>query len=156
VVPDLNTCFTAYLGTESISTVYAAKLKGMQMALAMIKRAVQAGATRWRERAARGIHIFSDSQAGLKALINPRMVSGKVFLKAYLEPEGWCREAGFHVVFHWIPAHIGIVDNKKADELAKTAAVRLPMPEETKHMARLGAAAKRVVMERAKENWVQV
>jgi ribonuclease HI len=64
------------------------------------------------------IHIFSDSQAGLKALINPRMVSGQIFLKAYLELEGWCREAGFHVVFHWIPAHDGIDGNEKADELA--------------------------------------
>jgi hypothetical protein len=100
VVPDLNTCFTAYLGIESISTVYAAELKGMQMTLAMVKRVVQAGASRWKERAARGIHIFSDSQAGHKALINPRIVSGQVFLKACLELEGWYREAGFLVVFH--------------------------------------------------------
>jgi hypothetical protein len=70
------------------------------MALAMVKRVIQAGASQWKERAARGIHIFLDSQAGLKALINPRMVSGQVFLKACLELEGWCREAGFHVVFY--------------------------------------------------------
>jgi hypothetical protein len=95
MVSDLNTCFTAYLGTKSISTVYAAELKGMQVALVMVKMAVQAGASRWKERAARGVQIFSDSQAGLKALINPRMASGQVFLKACLELEGWCREAGF-------------------------------------------------------------
>jgi hypothetical protein len=29
VVPDPNTCFTAYLGTESILTVYTAELKRM-------------------------------------------------------------------------------------------------------------------------------
>jgi hypothetical protein len=40
------------------------------------------------------------------------MVSGQVFLKACLELERWCREAGFHVVFHWIPAHEGI-DGKR-------------------------------------------
>jgi ribonuclease HI len=79
-----------------------------------------------------GIHIFSDSQAGLKALINPWMVSGQVFLKACLELERWCREAGLHVVFHWISAHEGIDDNEKADKLVKTAAVRGPMPDETK------------------------
>jgi hypothetical protein len=147
VVPDLNTCFKAYLGTESISTVYAAELKRIQIALAMVKRAVQAGARRWRGRAA--------SQAGLKALIIPLMVSGQLFLKACLELEGWCREAGFHVVFRWIPAHVGIDGNEKANELTKTAAVRGPMPEEAKQMVQLGAAAKRMVGELAKENWVQ-
>jgi ribonuclease HI len=133
----------------------AAELKGMLMALGMVKRVVQAGASRWKERAARGIHIFSDSQAEIKALINPWMVSGQVFLKACLELEGWCREAGFHVVFRWNPGHDGIDGNEKADELAKTAAVRGPIPEEAKRMVRLGAAAKRVVRERSKKEWVQ-
>jgi ribonuclease HI len=155
VVPDLNTFFTAHLGTESISTVYAAELKGMQMALAMVKRVVQAGANRWKERAARGIHIFSNSQAGFKALINPWIVSGQVFLKACPELKGWCSEAGFHVVFHWIPAHYGIDGNKKADKLAKAAAVRGPIPDEAKQMVRLRAAAKRVVRKRLKKVWVQ-
>jgi hypothetical protein len=66
VVPDLNSCFTTYLGTEPISKVYASELRGIQMALAMVKNKVQDGASPWRERAARGILILSDSQAGLK------------------------------------------------------------------------------------------
>jgi ribonuclease HI len=132
VVPDLNIYFTVYLGTESITTVYAAGLKGMQMALAMVKRMIRAGASQWRERAARGIHIFLDSQAGLKALINPWIVSGQVFLKTCLELEGWYHEAGFHVVFYWIPAHEGINNNKKIDKLVKLAVVRGPMPDKTK------------------------
>jgi hypothetical protein len=37
----------------------------------MIKRIIQTGMNQWKKRAARGIHIFSDNQAGLKALINP-------------------------------------------------------------------------------------
>jgi ribonuclease HI len=60
------------------------------------------------------------------------MVSGQVSLKACLELEGCCREAGFHVVFRWISAHVGIDGNEKANELAKAAAVRGPMPEEAK------------------------
>jgi ribonuclease HI len=56
------------------------------------------------------------------------MVSGQIFLV------GWCREAGFLVVFHWTPAHVGIDGNEKADELDKTAALRGPMPEEAKRM----------------------
>jgi ribonuclease HI len=75
------------------------------------------------------------------------MVSRKIFLKACLKFKGWCREAGFHVVFHWIPAQEGIDGNEKADELAKAATVRRPLPVEMKQMVRLGAAAKRVVRE---------
>jgi ribonuclease HI len=137
------------------SKLSSAELRGIQIALAMAKRGVQVGVSRRRERAARGIHIFSNIQAGLKALINPRMVSGQVFLEACLELERWCREAGSHVVFHWIPAHVGIDGNERAYELAKEAAVRGSMLEEVKRMVRLGAAANRVVRERAKEKWVQ-
>jgi hypothetical protein len=100
VGPNLNTCFTAYLGTELISTVYAAELKGMQMTLAVVKTVIQAGASQWREHAAKEIHIFSDIQAGLKALINPWMVSGQVFLKACLELKSWYRKTRYHVVFY--------------------------------------------------------
>jgi ribonuclease HI len=82
------------------------------------------------------------------------MVSGQIFLKVCLELEGWCREAGFHVVFHWIPAHDGIDGNDKTDELAKAAAVRGPMSKKAKQMVQLGAAAKRVVRERSKKDWV--
>jgi hypothetical protein len=66
----------------------------------MIKRVIQTGASWWKERAARRIHIFSDNQAGLKALINPWIILGQVFLKACLELEYWCCETGFHVVFY--------------------------------------------------------
>jgi hypothetical protein len=83
------------------------------------------------------------------------MVSGQIFLKACLELEGWCREAGFNVIFNWIPAHDDIDGNEKADELAKAAAVRGPMSNKANHMVWLGAAAKRVVRERLKKEWVQ-
>jgi tubulin alpha len=59
------------------------------------------------------------------------------------------------VIFHWIPAHEGIDGNEKADELAKAVVVRGPMPDEAEQMVRLGAAAKRVVRERLKKEWVQ-
>jgi ribonuclease HI len=101
------------------------------------------------------IYIFSNSQAGLKALIHPQMVSGQVFLKACLELGGRCREAGFHVVFHWIPAHNGINDNRKTDKLVETAAIKGPLPKEAKQMVQLGAVAKRVVREQSKKDWVQ-
>jgi hypothetical protein len=52
----------------------------------MVKRAVQARASQ-KERAARGIHTFSDSQAVLKALINPRMV-----LMATRKPMSWPKQ----------------------------------------------------------------
>jgi ribonuclease HI len=83
------------------------------------------------------------------------MVSGQAVLKACLKLEGCCRGTGFHVVFNWIPAHVGIDGNEKADELAKAAAVRGPLPVEAGQLISLGAAAKRVVGERSKMDWVQ-
>jgi hypothetical protein len=83
-----------------ISTVYAAELKKIQITLVMVKKMIQAGASRWRKHATRRIYIFLNSQARLKALINPWIVSGQVFLKACLELKGWCREVGFHVIFY--------------------------------------------------------
>jgi hypothetical protein len=59
------------------------------------------------------------------------MVAEQVFLKACLELEGWCRKGGFHVVFHWIPAHVGIDGNEKADQLAMAAALNGSLPVET-------------------------
>jgi hypothetical protein len=43
----------------------------------------------------------------------------------------------------------------EANKLVKTAAVRGPMPEKAKWMVQLEAAAKRVVTERSKKDWVQ-
>jgi ribonuclease HI len=57
---------------------------------------------------------------------------GQVFLKACLKLEGWSRKAGFHAIFHWIPAHDGIDDNKKANELVKVAVIKGSISKEAK------------------------
>jgi hypothetical protein len=54
-----------------------------------------------------------------------------------------------------VQAHVGIDGNEKADELAKAVAVRGSMPEEAKQMVQLGDAAKRVVRERSRKDWMQ-
>ncbi|KAF7585354.1 hypothetical protein BBP40_011164 [Aspergillus hancockii] len=102
--------------------VYAAELKGIQMALVMVRKLARAGESRWRERAARGIHIFSDIQPpdGLGARYFSRHAS-----------------------------------SLRADELAKAAAVRGPLPIEEGQLIRLAVAAKGVVREQSKMDWVQ-
>ena len=68
--------------------------------------------------------IFSDSQSALQAL--------EVFNSLHplvLEILEWlllARRKGKEITFCWVPAHVGIMGNEKADEVAKFAALKLP------------------------------
>lgn len=122
VVPAQSAKSTSYIGTEETSTVYAAELKGLAMAL----EAVQTNQTAWKDHIHQGVEIFTDSQA-LKSLLRPRMVSGQALLRDCLDRLQWCRNAGISVQIHWIPAHEGIPGNEAADDAAKDAAIQGPV-----------------------------
>jgi ribonuclease HI len=147
-----------YLGTESQSTVYAAELSGIEMVLAK---------TRTDEGQAREVIIFSDSQAAIQAVQNPRRPSGQYVLTAIYNHvrairsrnQGNISEAPTNITIRWIPAHVGVDGNEFADEEAKGAAllcagIGVATGSGTgEPIIRLAAAAKRAVRQRIRERW---
>ncbi|KAI9035184.1 putative RNA-directed DNA polymerase from transposon X-element [Aspergillus affinis] len=102
-----------YLGAAADSTVYVGELEGVKMAL------------KWAEAAP--ITVFSDSQAAIQAVQNPGRPSGQYVLRAIYERIRTLRDSGLQqedIELRWIPAHIGIEGNERADEAAKRAAIK--------------------------------
>jgi ribonuclease HI len=100
----------AYMGEDIESTVYAAELEGIRMALEITSRAEKD----------KGI-IFSDSQAALKAIRNLGCSSGQYIVRQIVQCLNELQLAGKRIDLHWIPAHRDIEGNEAADKAAKEA-----------------------------------
>jgi len=110
VSSDGATARSAYLGRGTEYTVYAAELLGILMALSMVEG----------QGAARAV-IFTDNQASLQAIRDPRGQSGQYIIERITQALVRTRQRGQDIEFHWIPAHQGIEGNETADRMAKEA-----------------------------------
>jgi ribonuclease HI len=141
-----------HLGTEDQSTLYAAELSGIEIALARAIKDNKETPTKARE-----VILFSDSQAAIQALQNPQRPSGQYVLTLIYNH---LRDLRPHTKrnFRWIPAHVGVPGNEAADVDAKNVAfqgaeVGGASDGAEKPMIRLAAAAKRAVRFRIKLRW---
>ncbi|OQE71313.1 hypothetical protein PENNAL_c0107G01286, partial [Penicillium nalgiovense] len=138
------------MGDDSTSTVYAAELRAIEMALAMVLESTEP----WAEQAKNGIVIFVDSQAALKALRRPRMPSGQVYLAGCLDLIRQLEGRGIRTELRWIPAHQEVIGNEIVDQHAKDAAQE---PDGSRNplnrYIHLAAAAKRRIRSEAKFEW---
>ena len=138
------------MGDDSTSTVYAAELRAIEMALAMVLESTEP----WAERAKNGVVIFADSQAALKALRRPQMPSGQVYLAGCLDLIRQLTGRGIRTELRWIPAHQGVIGNEIVDQHAKEAAQKPEGPQNPlNRYIRLAAAAKRQIRSEAKFEW---
>ena len=138
------------MGDDSTSTVYAAELRAIEMALAMVLESTKP----WTEQAKNGVVIFADSQAALKALRRPRMPSGQVYLAGCLDLIRRLTGRGICTELRWIPAHQGVIGNEIVDQHAKEAAQKPEGPQNPlNRYIRLAAAAKRQFRSEAKFEW---
>lgn len=69
----------------------------------------------------KALTIFTDSQAAILSSHRPAQQPGQYILRLIVGFLRWLHYRGVRVEIRWIPAHIGVPGNEKADVLAKEA-----------------------------------
>jgi ribonuclease HI len=153
VIPALQLERTEYMGRATTSTVYAAELKGIELAGDI---ALDIHATTNTRRCT----IFTDNQAAIQAIANPKCPSGQYILAKAIRTLDKLRDQGWQIELRWIPSHIGVPGNEAADRAAKEASGynpnTLPNPEpqpEPESLQVLAATTKPIIRQTMRDEW---
>jgi len=106
-----------YLGKSSESMVYAAELEAIHMAVIHAKDHLTPQFTECR--------TFSDSQPAMTSLAKPKRQSGQSIIKRIPDEIDALHltRPTYAMQIEWVPGHVGIDGNEKADQAAKSAAI---------------------------------
>jgi len=108
------------IGSPATHTVYAAELRGIEMALTQIHNT--GGLTSQRSHQAYTATIFTDNQAAIQACSTLGRSSGQYIMREIIRTTSQLKERGWNIQLNWIPGNETNFGNECADALAKEAA----------------------------------
>ena len=115
--PMIQSTMKTYMGDNSTSTVYAAELQGIRLALIIALEDWNKGNRR------KKLIIYTDNQAAIRTVGNPTGKSGAYIVADIIYLIGHLQTTKqIQVEVRWVPAHTGIPGNEEADVAAKEAA----------------------------------
>jgi ribonuclease HI len=100
---------------DTTSTVYAAELQGISLALHIAQEYANRNGGR------RDIAIYTDNQAAIWSIAKAEGRSGAYILADIARQVQELQNTGRLVTVRWIPAHVGIPGNEAVDKAAKEA-----------------------------------
>jgi ribonuclease HI len=103
------------MGPDTVSTVYAAELQGISLALQIARAYAARGGGRQK------VAIYTDNQAAIWSVAKAEGRSGAYILAEIAQQVKEFQDMGRPVTVRWIPAHVGIPGNEAADRAAKEA-----------------------------------
>ena len=133
-----------YLGPETEYNIYVAEVAAVKLAADIVK---ESGNTY-----EKGV-IYLDSQAAAKGLTKPNKQLGQQILISVLEYIEAIKALTPNITLVWIPGHMEIVGNEKADEAAKEAAKSKKVDVNFTHKP-LKSSRSNVINQIVKKDWL--